>query len=403
MNDGDGRTSAVSLKAISIESPITPAGIWTDGSPTAGLANNHLLGAATLLPDGRILAAGGLSVTGAAVQTAELYDPVTRSWSSTGLLGTPRWQLDAVTLDNGKALFAGGASGFAAGAVLATAELYDPATGTFSPTANNLSVARQGYGISRLNDGRILISGGSTAGNQLGGTGITAVDIYDPDTNTFSAAAPMHAGRSLHAQLTLRDGRVLVIGGAQRDAELYDPLTNTWQASSGLLPTTLKDMKAFELYNGQVFIAAGQNTVNGLTTDDTWFFDVNSMTFAAGPSMAGFNYATSGVQTGSSDYSAFDLFPADHVLRGRYLLFAGGEHDPLVGPDVELNSAAIYDALQNRFFDVGPMPFVHDDHTESILMINSAGNPEVLLFGGGQTLGTSRFELLVPALGSPLT
>lgn len=192
---------------------------------------------------------------------------------------------------------------------------------------------------------------------------------------------------------------MLVIGGAQRDAELYDPVTNTWTVSANLLPTTLKDMKAFELYSGRVFIAAGQNTVDGVTTDATWFFDIEIMQFTPGPSMAGFNYAASGPQVGASDYSAFDLFPVGHPLHGRYLLFAGGEHDPLAGPDVELNSASIYDVKQNRFFNVGPMPFTHDDHAESLLQINAAGNPELLVFGGGQTLGTSRFEFLISSLG----
>lgn len=108
--------------------------------------------------------------------------------------------------------------------------------------------------------------------------------------------------------------------------------------------------------------------------------------------MAGFHYAPAGVQVGGSDYSAFDLFPQGHPLRGRYILFAGGEHDPPEGPDVELHSASIYDAEGNKFVDVGPMPFIHDDHTESLLNINGAGNPEALLFGGNRTKGTSRFE-----------
>ena len=374
-------------------------GIWTDGSPTANLASIHVLSAATRLSNGTVIVAGGLgALRASAITTAEIYDPKTASWSITGPLGTPRWSLDAISLDNGKALFAGGASGFSPNAALATAELYDPATGTFSPTGNDLAIARQSSGISRLNDGKILITGGNTAGNNLNGTGVTAVDLYDPGTNMFSPGTPINSGRSLHAQVTLRDGRVLVVGGAQRDAELFDPMTNIWTVSANLLPVTLKDMKALELCNGRVFIAGGQNTLDGVTTDDTWFFDIGSMKFTPGPSMAGFNYSESGPQIGVSDYSAFDLFPSEHPLHGRYVLFAGGEHDPLDGPDVELNSASIYDAVQNQFIDVGPMPFVHDDHTESLLSINAAGNPEVLLFGGNRTMGTSRFEFRISPL-----
>ncbi|HTI52460.1 MAG TPA: kelch repeat-containing protein, partial [Planctomycetaceae bacterium] len=146
--------------------------------------------------------------------------------------------------------------------------------------------------------------------------------------------------------------------------------------------------------DGRIFVAGGQNAKDGVTTDATWFFDPGTGMFHPGPSMAGLNYAPAGKQVGVSDYSAFDLFPPAHRLRGRYLLIAGGEHDPLEGPDVELHSASIYDARQKKFFDVGPMPLVHDDHTESLLQINAAGNPELLLFGGNKTGGTSRFEFL---------
>lgn len=376
-------------------------GHWTNGDPDATLANVHLLGAAALLPDGRVIAAGGLNrnlLSLTAETIAERYDPDRRRWMPTGSLNTPRWSLDAITLRNGKALFAGGASGFAQNAALDTAELYDPETGKFSFAVNTLSAARQSFGISELSDGRVLISGGNDTGNNLGGGGVTAVDLFDPETNSFRAIASLHFGRALHAQLTLRDGRVVVIGGAQQNAEVYDPQHDTWSVSAGSLPTTLKDMKAFELCDGRVWIPGGQNAVDGLTTDDTWFFAVEQGEFTPGPSLKGFNYAPAGVQIGCSDYSAFDLFPPGHKLRGRYIFIAGGEHDPPEGPDVELNSAMIYDAVRNKLIDVGPMPFVHDDHTESLLRMNEQGNPEVLLFGGNSSQGTSRFELDVSSL-----
>ena len=325
-------------------------GTWIDADPKKSLHDPHVLGAATRLNNGQVIVAGGLNMKnlpGTATRLAELYDPVSKQWTATGQLQTPRWSLDAVTLKNGKALFAGGASGFKADGALDTAELFDPATGKFTFTANKLSAARQSYGISLLNNGQVLISGGNAAGNNLNGSGLTTTDIYDPETNQFRPVAPMKSGRSLHAQLTLRDGRVLVIGGAQTDAEIFDPIKNVWTASSGHLPTTLKDTKAFELFDGRIFLPGGQNTVDGLTTDATWFYDVSTGNFTHGPTMAGFNEAPTGVQLGTSDYSAFDLFPVDHKLRGRYILIAGGEHDPPTGPDVELNSATIFDATRN--------------------------------------------------------
>lgn len=377
-------------------------GAWTNGDPTGTLLDVHGLGGATLLPDGKVLAAGGggaiSAITGQAIRTAELYDPVSRAWSKTGSLNLARWAIDAVTLGNGKALYAGGSSAYLSSGALASAELYDPVTGTFSLTSNGLSVARQSYGISTLNDGRVLIAGGNTSGTSLNGTGVTAADLYDPASNSFTAAAPMNQGRSLHAQVTLRDGRVVVVGGARNTAEIYDPVANAWTLAAGTLPTTLKDMKAFELHDGRVFVAGGQDSATGATSDRTWFFDPTTGQFSAGPSMAGFNYAPSGVQVGSSDYSAFDLYPVGHALRGRYILYAGGEHQPLSGPDVELWSSSVFDAVKGQFIDTGPMPFVHDDHTESLLWINAAGNPEVLLFGGNSSMGTSRFEFFTASV-----
>lgn len=369
------------------------------------LSSVHLLGAASLLPDGRVIAAGGLSLSAPfpAIMTAEIYDPVARAWTTTGGLNTPRWSLDAITLAGGRALFAGGASAFAGAAALASAEIYDPAAGSFSYTANDLSVARQGFGVTALSDGRVLLAGGNASGNNLGGSGVTAVDIFDPASNSFAPAASMNFGRSLHAQVTLSDGRVVVIGGAQNSAEIFDPATNAWTVAVDRLPANLKDMKAFELYEGRVFVAGGQNTVTGVTTDDTWYFDPADGSLTPGPSMAGFNYAPSGVQVGTADYSAFHLFPSGHPLRGRYILYAGGEHQPTSGPDVELHSSSIFDAANARFVDMGPMPLIHDDHAESLVWINAAGNPEVLLFGGNRSIGTSRFEFVTASVPEPST
>lgn len=382
-----------------------PVGTWSDGDPNRTISSAHLLGAASLLPNGSVIVAGGLSLVSPfpAITTAEVYNPATRTWAATGGLNTRRWSLDAITLHNGQVLFAGGASAFAGGAALATAEVYDATTQTFSFTSNTLSVARQSLGVTTLTDGRVILAGGNVSGNNLGGSGVASVDIYDPATRQFVSAAPMNFGRSLHAQVSLRDGRVAVIGGAQTTAEIFDPVTNTWTVAAGTLPTTLKDMKAFELFDGRVFVAGGQNTSNGTTTDNTWYFDPSDGSFSAGPSMAGFNYAPGGLQVGTSDYSAFDLFPAGHALRGRYILFAGGEHQPSSGPDVELHSSSIFDAANGRFVDMGPMPFVHDDHAESLLGINAQGNPEVLLFGGNRSLGTSRFEFMASSVPEPST
>jgi hypothetical protein len=376
-----------------------PVGRWSDADPKTTLNNRHILGAAAPLPNGGAIAVGGLApgVPGfPAIAAAEIYDPVGQNWASVGPMSTGRWSLDAVLLSNGKILFAGGASAFKATAVLDSAEVFNPESRAFEPVSNTLSAARHSFGISTLNDGRVLLSGGSAQGNSLDGSGLKNGDIYDSESNAFVAVAAMAFGRSLHAQVTLRDGRVVVVGGAQNSAEIYSPASDQWTTCEGKLPNTLKDMKAFETFDGRVFIAGGQDTVTGLTTDETWFLNPASGLFTSGPSMEGFHYSADGPQKGCSDYSAFDLYPEKHPLRGRFFLYAGGEHDPPVGPDVELHSSCIFDVANNKFVDMGPMPFVHDDHTEALLSMNAKGNPIVLLLGGNQSQGTSLFEFFSP-------
>ncbi|MFO1001843.1 MAG: hypothetical protein U0936_16025 [Planctomycetaceae bacterium] len=375
-------------------------GRWSNADPELTLSNRHILGAAAALPNGRAIVAGGLDVGAPgfpATAAAEIYDPVERKWTPVKPMSIGRWSLDSAVLTNGKVLFAGGASAFQKSAVLDSAELFNPQTMAFEPVLNTLSAARHSFGISTLSDGRVLLTGGSAEGNSLNGTGLKNVDIYAPETNRFVLASPTTFGRSLHAQVTLRDGRVVVIGGAQKNAEIYWPEKDQWTTCTGLLPTTLKDMKAFETFDGRVFVAGGQDTVTGLTTDETWFLDVSSGQFTPGPSMQGFHYSAAGSQKGGSDYSAFDLYPEQHPLRGRFFLYAGGEHDPPDGPDIELHSSCVFDVARNQFFDMGPMPFVHDDHTEALLSINAKGHPVVLLLGGNQSQGTSVFEFLFPS------
>ena len=377
-----------------------PFGRWSNADPESTLNNRHILGAAASLPNGRAIVVGGLDVGAPgfpATAAAEIYDPVARTWTPVKPMSIGRWSLDSVLLSNGKVLFAGGASAFQKSAVLDSAELFNPQTMEFEPVLNTLSAARHSFGISTLSDGRVLLTGGSAEGNSLNGAGLKSVDIYDPENNRFAPASPTAFGRSLHAQVTLRDGRVIVIGGAQNNAEIYSPMTNQWTTCAGLLPTTLKDMKAFETFDGRVFVAGGQDTVTGLTTDETWFLDVTSGQFTPGPSMQGFHYSAAGTQKGGSDYSAFDLYPEQHPLRGRFFLFAGGEHDPQDGPDIELHSSCVFDVARSQFFDMGPMPFVHDDHTEALLNINANGHPMVLLLGGNQCQQTSVFEFQFPS------
>ena len=148
---------------------------------------------ATLLPDGKVLIAGSGFVAcsncgGPGVgpgPTAELYDPVTGTFSATGSMVTRRTDFSATLLPNGKALIAGG---ICCGPVyLTSAELYDPSTGSFTGTGDMVH-ARAEHTATLLSNGRVLIAGG-----QENDDWVTAAELYDPATGTFSSAGATDA------------------------------------------------------------------------------------------------------------------------------------------------------------------------------------------------------------------
>jgi Galactose oxidase, central domain len=190
----------------------------------------------TLLSDGRVLIAGGFVAQGGllvGLASAELYDPKTGKFSPTGSMITARGGQTATLLSDGRVLIAGGATaGISVGKILASAELYDPKTGTFSPTGSMIT-ARGGQTATLLSDGRVLIAGGSdlrliaggsdSPGDSLAGGSLASAELYDPTTGRFSPTGSMTTARVGQTATLLSDGRVLIAGGSDSSAELYQP------------------------------------------------------------------------------------------------------------------------------------------------------------------------------------
>src|SRR5262245_19725579 len=218
---------------------------------------------ATLLKSGKVLVVGS---TG-----AELYDPETGQWSSTGNPITPRGGHIAVQLADGKVLVAGGHSDQG---VLSSAEIYDPLTGQWT-TTGDLNVPRAHHTANLLADGSVLVIGGQVVlevlPQKVRYLTYSTTEIYAPATRTWSYAGTMPSPHAHHASTSLANGNVLVIGGDEDHrntprAALFDPLTRTWTAT-GDLASGRWEPRATLLPTGKVLVAGGNNELGAETAE----------------------------------------------------------------------------------------------------------------------------------------
>jgi hypothetical protein len=225
---------------------------------TGSMITGRAFHTATLLPDGRVLVTGGLS-DARLLASAEIYDPRTGRFTSTGSMVTQRYNQTATLLHDGRVLVAGGVSAREAVPIPCSAELYDPATGKFTPTGSMIA-HRQNHTATLLSDGRVLIAGGAV--DTSTGAATASAEIYDPSTGTFSATGLMNDSRYRHSAAALADGRVLVLGGFDEfgdmlaSAEVYDPTTGRF-SRAGAMYTTRTDFCAVALSDGRVLVVGG--------------------------------------------------------------------------------------------------------------------------------------------------
>ncbi len=215
---------------------------------------------ATILPDGKVLIAGGYN--GNYLDSAEIYDAKTGRFTPTGKMTMPRSEQAAVLLNNGKVLLAGGVgSGWT---FLADAEIYAPASKTFTKTGN-MTTARESHTATLLKDGTVLITGGHRD-RRSAITIYRSAEIYNPANNTFTATADLTVKRHKHDATRLDDGTVLIVGGSdERDArgayssaEIYNPKTKTF-AQIGAMNLSRYKLQGTTilLKNGKILIAGG--------------------------------------------------------------------------------------------------------------------------------------------------
>ncbi|MCU1234982.1 MAG: Kelch repeat-containing protein [Candidatus Solibacter sp.] len=313
---------------------------------------------ATLLPNGKVLMAGGRenAFSNLLLSSAELYDPATGTFTFTGSMNAPRAQHTATLLPDGRVLIAGGSHDLGA-------EIYDATTGTFAALPEADAPESWAGATTLLKDGSVLIAGQPTA------------KVYDPTAGIFVVAGPYAGPRPvfIEAALLLPDGQVFltdIFGWSQ----IFDPSRRTFRYA-GLVDFWYDVRTTTLLASGKILIV-GNESNDGLPADAELFNPSDGIFTRLGYSASGHEYAASG------------------LLPDRTVLVTGGQV-----PGGNGNSAAeLYLPESGTFSSAGDMTDGRHQHTLTLLTDGT-----VLIAGGYSAYpwSTSSAELYRPSVLVP--
>jgi hypothetical protein len=358
------------VSGTAIATAQSPGTFTATGSMTTARAFHT----ATLLANGTVLIAGGrLSNPSLTLASAELYDSAAGTFKPTGSMTTARWGHTATLLPDGRVLIAGGSGRAEGGGAVASAELYDPSTGTFTATKDMIA-ARGMHTAILLPNGKVLLVGGYGTSAY---PDIPAAELYDPATGIFTPGGS-YVGRGgcdfCAPAILLPDGRVLFPG--QYPVQLYDPMTNSFGPGGMMIDD---HSTATLLTNGKVLFAGGEG-YGRLSSAE--LYDPARGTFASTGNMA-FRRV----------WHTLTLLPNGMALT------TGGETDSCAGNVCQFAgisaSAELYDPSAGSFIATGNMAWARDIHTATLL------NDGRVLVAGGNGLASAELynpDVLVPAL-----
>lgn len=272
-------------------------------SIVAPMASARTSASSALLPDGRVLVAGGMGSSGHPLATTEIYNPATGQWSSGPTMATTRAVTSGeflVRLHDGRVLALGNVK----------PEVYDPATDHWTPVATPpgaiaapfvvlpngpvvaLSLAgtqahvydpgsntwqsfagldgRRDFALAMLPDSRVLVSGG-----RFGNVRTASTLIFNPGNGQWQAGPAMNVPRMSHLAFALNDGRVVVSHGVPDNlavngrAEVYDPATNTWSLAGQVIKFDAATLGAtcIQLADGSYLVTGGQTGAGNTILD----------------------------------------------------------------------------------------------------------------------------------------
>lgn len=334
---------------------------------------------AALLPSGKVLLVGGFAPASTdlpALATAELYDPATGTFNAlAAVMTTTRAEQTATLLPSGKVLLLGGTTAYGANAVLRSAEVFDALAAPvqrFAALSARLPVPLGMHAAVRLPDGKVLITGGVKTG-ALPSPALNTAYLFDPVTRLFTALpAKLRTTRNNHTATLLANGLVLIAGGqvdsnngdGNDSAELYDPATQTFTLLANRMVSPRGGHVAVLLPNGKVLLAAGFNRGNGTLVSDAELFD---------PVLRTFSRVSGRMVVINIEGATATLLP-----NGKVLLAGGSDHGASV------NTAQLYDPASQTFSALtSPMTAWRGGHFAALLPTG-----QVLLGGGGILNGT---------------
>ena len=341
--------SAVLMKGpIQLASAETVALGW---SYTGSLNTPRRSHTSTLLPDGKVLVAGGANTYGVQVlDSAELYDPATGKWNPTGRLNVPREFHTGTLLKDGKVLIVGGSVDD--NHSFNGAELYDPKDERWSVTGS-LDTPRCVHTATLLKNGKVLVVGGLEEANtwDYGYRPLDTVELYDPDTGMWSFTGNLNTAVGSHIATLLQNGKVLVLG--EGSAELYDPDTGTW-SSAGSLGGNIAGSghTATLLPDGRVLMVGGENSY--------------------GPSPAQLYDPDTGAWRSTGDLNETRFTHTATLLPDGKVLVSGGtarrpRQDNRDSGFVSLRSSELYDPNKGTWTFAGSLKTRRSGHTATLL------------------------------------